>query len=256
PTSSMKGGRHARPVLGHLNNGARSLGHILIWANEVASVFVQGNLAAFFLHFQCIVSARGEYLARSPVIPAHPLAAGKTALPGFQGLIRMCQFAPLRACDEPVEPVERAGRTFVRARVQAFFLAMLIWPVQFAFLPQAHSETKEIRRVLIFNQLSPFASPGLRLMDEAIVEALQKSPYQIELYSENLETTLFPDEHSQEKFRNWYIEKYRDRKPDVIFAAGPDAIRFLYESHDEYFPGIPVVFCGSTEEMLVTAKLG
>src|SRR5262249_47467334 len=113
-----------------------------------------------------------------------------------------------------------------------------------------------IRRVLIFNQLSPFASPGLRLMDEAIVEALQKSPYQIELYSENLETTLFPDEHSQEKFRNLYIEKYRDHKPDVMFAAGPAAIRFLYESHDEYFPGIPVVFCGSKEEMLVTAKLG
>ena len=168
----------------------------------------------------------------------------------------MRQFAQLRALDEPVEPVDRAGRTLVRARVQAFFLAMLIWPVQVGFLPKAHSETKEIRRVLIFNQLSPFASPGLRLMDEAIVEALQKSPYQIELYSENLETTLFPDEHSQEKFRNWYIEKYRDRKPDVIFAAGPDAIRFLHESHDEYFPGIPVVFCGSTEEMLVRAKLG
>jgi signal transduction histidine kinase/ABC-type uncharacterized transport system substrate-binding protein len=136
-------------------------------------------------------------------------------------------------------------------------LAILLLSLHLAFAPHAHSQSlRDVRRVLILNQLSPFASPGLRLMDEAIIAALQKSPYQIELYTENLETSLFPDEHSQQKFRTWYIEKYHDRKPDVIFTAGPDAIKFMVESHKDYFPGIPVVFCGSTQEMLDNEDLG
>jgi hypothetical protein len=58
-------------------------------------------------------------------------------------------------------------------------------------------------------------------MDQAIVAGLEKSPYQIELYSEDLEATLFPDKDSQERFQEWYIRKYRDRRPDVIITVGP-----------------------------------
>ena len=60
---------------------------------------------------------------------------------------------------------------------------------------------KEVRRVLILNLLEPLSSPGVALLDQAIVSDLKSSPYQIELYTENLETTLFPDEASQQEFR-------------------------------------------------------
>lgn len=109
---------------------------------------------------------------------------------------------------------------------------------------------KEVRRVLIFNVYNPLASPGVALMDQAIVAGLQEAPYQIELYSEEMESALFPDETSQREFREWYVRKYRDRKPDVIIAVGPDPLRFLAESHEQAFPNIPIIFCGSTEEML------
>jgi PAS domain S-box-containing protein len=114
---------------------------------------------------------------------------------------------------------------------------------------------KNVRRVLILNVMGPLSSPGVALMDEAIVAGLQESPYQIELYSEDLEATLFPGEAVQRQFREWYIRKYRDRKPDVIIAVGFEPIRFMVESHEPFFPNIPVIFCGSTEEMLDGMKL-
>src|SRR4029077_17521741 len=124
-------------------------------------------------------------------------------------------------------------------------------------LPQSAASTpvKEVRRVLILNVMGPLSSPGVALMDEAIVAGLQKSPYQIELYSEDLEATLFPDEAVQRQFRDWYIRKYRDRKPDVIIAVGLDPISYMVEAHESFFPNIPIIFCGSTEEMLDGMKL-
>jgi signal transduction histidine kinase/ABC-type uncharacterized transport system substrate-binding protein len=92
-------------------------------------------------------------------------------------------------------------------------------------------------------------------MDQAIVADLESAPYQIELYSEDLEAVLFPDEASQHQFRDWYIRKYRDRRPDIIVAVGPDPLKFLADSHEAAFPNVPIVFCGSTREMLELRKL-
>ena len=121
--------------------------------------------------------------------------------------------------------------------------------------PAASASVKQVRRVLILNVMGPLSSPGVALMDEAIVADLQKSPYQIELYSEDLEATLFPDEATQRQFREWYIRKYRDRKPDVIIAVGLEPLRFMVESHEPFFSNIPIIFCGLTEEMLGELKL-
>ena len=114
---------------------------------------------------------------------------------------------------------------------------------------------KEVRRVLIFNVYSPLSSPGVAAIDQAIVAGLEKAPYQIELYNEELESALFPDEASQRDFQEWFIRRYRDRKPDVIIAVGPDPLKFLVESHEKAFPNTPIIFCGSTEEMLDELRL-
>ncbi|HMK23767.1 MAG TPA: ABC transporter substrate binding protein [Terriglobales bacterium] len=93
-------------------------------------------------------------------------------------------------------------------------------------------------------------------MDDEIVAALAKAPFQIELYSEDMEATLFPDDAVQQQFRKWYIHKYRDRKPDVVVAVGLEPLKFMVEAHEQYFPGIPVIFCGTTKEMLGQLRLG
>ncbi len=109
---------------------------------------------------------------------------------------------------------------------------------------------KSVRRVLIFNDFSSISSPGVALIDSAIASGLETSPYQIELYNENIESTLFSDEASQRRIRDWYAQKYSDLQPDVIITVGPASLRYMVESHKNLFPGTPIVFCGTTEETL------
>ena len=132
----------------------------------------------------------------------------------------------------------------------ARFALVLVVVAGFLFLQSPLAQQHSVvRRVLIFNDFGSISSPGVATLDQAIAAGLASSPYQIELYNENLEATLFPDEASQHRFREWYIRKYADRKPDVIITVGPASLRFMIESHQRSFPNIPVIFCGTTEEM-------
>ena len=119
----------------------------------------------------------------------------------------------------------------------------------------ALAQRKAVRRVLILNDRGPVASPGVAVMDQAIYAGLNASPYQIELYNENLETTLFADDASQRRRRDWFIDRYTELKPDVIVAVGPESLNFMLETHEKSFPNIPIIFCGITEEMLGELKL-
>jgi len=116
------------------------------------------------------------------------------------------------------------------------------------------AQVKEVRRVLIFNELG-LGSPGVAAINKELVSALEKSRYQVELYSESLDTPLFPDETSQRQFREWFLRKYRERKPDVIVALGPSPIKFMAESHEASFPNTPIVICGSPESLAAESKL-
>jgi PAS domain S-box-containing protein len=144
----------------------------------------------------------------------------------------------------------------VRRRAARLICVVLV--ILAAFLRSQASSAgaaREVRRVLIINVFDPLSSPGVAELDQGIIASLDKSPYQIELYSESLEMTLFPDEAHQQQFREWYTRKYHDRKPDVIIAVGLEPIQFLALSHKVSFPDTPIVFCGSTEEMLGQLKL-
>lgn len=149
----------------------------------------------------------------------------------------------------PAEPFLRQAKVLARAAKHAIVLAATVATFVLA-PPTSAAPIKEVRRVLILNAFDPVVYPMPGLMDRAIVTRLQNSPYQIELYLENLEAILFKDEASQRRIRDWFIRKYHDRKPDVIIAVGPTPLQFMMESHYTDFPGIPVVFCGSTEEMV------
>jgi len=78
---------------------------------------------------------------------------------------------------------------------------------------------------------------------------LQKSPYQIEFYLESLEITLFPDAVSQRAFRQEFVRKYSERKPDVIIAAGSDSLKFIAESHEKFLRDTPIIFCAILGEL-------
>src|SRR5579864_9115011 len=118
----------------------------------------------------------------------------------------------------------------------------LLWPSALA------AQLKQTRRVLVFSEIGR-SSPAVALVEQELHAALdENSPYDVEFYTESLETTLFPDETSQNKLRNLYIRKYQTRKPDLIIAAGPSPIQFMVKAHKRFFPGVPIVFYGSSEE--------
>jgi PAS domain S-box-containing protein len=77
-----------------------------------------------------------------------------------------------------------------------------------AFVFWSHStiaaNMKKIRRVLVIYEAG-LSYPGVASVDRAIREALNKSPYQIEPYTENLEEILFSDEASQRQFRRAFV---------------------------------------------------
>ena len=122
------------------------------------------------------------------------------------------------------------------------------------FQPKASSEVKELRRIVVFYELGP-SSPAVALLDREMRSALDSSRYHIELYGDYLETTLFDDSASQQALREWYIHKYHDRRPDLIIALGPSPLRFMIDSHEEFFAGVPIVFGGTSESQADNPKL-
>jgi PAS domain S-box-containing protein len=142
----------------------------------------------------------------------------------------------------------RARRRSSRILVIASFSLFLLLPSTLI------AQNKWTRRVLVLHELG-LGSPGMDIVDNEIVAGVKDLPYQVELYSESLETTLFSDQTSQLQFRDWLIRKYSHRKPDVIVAVGPSPTRFMADLHKRFFPNVPIVFCESTEEMIGDSKL-
>jgi PAS domain S-box-containing protein len=120
----------------------------------------------------------------------------------------------------------------------------------------AGAQLKQTRRVLIINDLGIVSSPGFAEIDQAIFSSLQNSPYQIELYHESLQLTLFPDEASRRLFRESLIRKYSERKLDLIIAAGSASLKFIAESHESFIKETPIIFCTVLGEIPDQLKSG
>ena len=115
------------------------------------------------------------------------------------------------------------------------------------FQPVSGPELKQVRRVAVFYELG-LSSPAVALLDHEMRTVLDNSRYQIELYPEYLETTLFDDPVEQKQFRESYIRKYQNHRPDLIIALGPSPLQFMVDVHEKFFADIPIVFGGTSEQ--------
>jgi PAS domain S-box-containing protein len=129
---------------------------------------------------------------------------------------------------------------------------MSLWIGIFLFLvlqcPVA-AQGNQVRRVLVLDDLGTISSPGFAEAGQAVFLGLQKSPYQIELYQESLQVTLFPDKVSQRRFHKEFILKYSDRKPDVIITVGSASLKFIAELNERFVQDTPIVFCAVLGEI-------
>ncbi|MCI0348079.1 MAG: hypothetical protein L0Z53_01530, partial [Acidobacteriales bacterium] len=80
------------------------------------------------------------------------------------------------------------------------------------------ADARPLRRILILNEVGT-SYPVINLVDQGIRAAFDGSPYRIEFYREYFDTILFPDPADQQRFREFYVRKYRDRRPDVIITV-------------------------------------
>ena len=112
----------------------------------------------------------------------------------------------------------------------------------FLFGSLGASEPQPTRRVLILYEVGA-SYPGVNLIDQGIRAALDASPYKMEVYREYMDALLFPDPADQQRFREFYIRKYQNRKLDIIITIGPTPLKFMVEKRDEAFPGVPIIYC-------------
>jgi len=175
----------------------------LYWAQNFASI---------------IVLAVNKNQALSDLVGVGPAAKLRWRLQ-FRSFLGGSVSAPMEDQIPGCAAVARC--TSVRNGITAKLFFTIFAAVAFVFpQPISTQGQKAIRRVLLFNDFGYMVSPGIMALDQAIVAELEQSPYQIELYTETLESTLFSDEASQRRIRAWIALKYSDRKPDVIITAG------------------------------------
>lgn len=87
--------------------------------------------------------------------------------------------------------------------------------------------------------------PANIAVDEAIRKTFDSEiEVSAEFYSEFLDVDRFPGENQQERARDFLRDKFSERPPDVIIAAGGSALIFLITHRATLFPRVPVVHCG------------
>ncbi len=150
-----------------------------------------------------------------------------------------------------ITEAHRVGRRWRACyRLSILFLFLLaLW------VAAAQTPLKPTKRVLVFNEFGvsvPVVSWALSEFRSALYK---QSEYKVDLFDESLDTSLFPEESSQQEIRAWYINKYRDKKPDIMVALGPASIKFLAESRATFFPDVPIVFCASSPDQAGHPKL-
>jgi len=135
---------------------------------------------------------------------------------------------------------ERRG-TFLSAR---FWEPLLIATLT-VLLFHCHSaiaQTQSLRRILILNEAGT-SYPGIVLIDQGIQDSLMRSPYRIQYYREYMETSLFPDPADQREFRDYFLQKYVRRRPDLIITVGSSPLKLLADVHQQLWAAIPVIYC-------------
>jgi PAS domain S-box-containing protein len=117
---------------------------------------------------------------------------------------------------------------------------VLLWA--FPSAQKSEAQVEPVKRILILNELDGPSHPAVALMNQGIRDAFAGSPYNIEFYTESMDTVYFPDPGTQKKTRDFYLQKYNNRRPDVIITVGPTPLGFLSETRDSVLAGIPVIF--------------
>jgi PAS domain S-box-containing protein len=107
----------------------------------------------------------------------------------------------------------------------------------------AEASAKPPRRVLVLYSDERLL-PANIIMDEAIRATFSVgTSSQVEFYSEFLDLARFPGEAQQQRQRDFFRDKYRERPPHLVITVSGAALAFAVKYRTEVFAGAPVVHC-------------
>jgi PAS domain S-box-containing protein len=112
------------------------------------------------------------------------------------------------------------------------------------------SSSMPLRRVLMLYSDERLL-PANIILDETIrARFAAGAGDRIEFHSEFLDVTRFPGEAQQQRKRDFLRDKYRERPPDLVIAAGGPALQFLLKFRAALFADVPIVYCAVPAEAL------
>ncbi len=107
-----------------------------------------------------------------------------------------------------------------------------------------------LRRVLVLYSDERLL-PANVIADEAIRATFaEDTKNRIEFHSEFLDVSRFPGEVQQQRERDFFRDKYRERPPDLVIAGGWPALEFLLKYWAVLFADVPIVHCAVDAESL------
>lgn len=72
----------------------------------------------------------------------------------------------------------------------------------------------------------------------------------VNLFGEFLDATRFRGVEREAAMQDYLIARYRELPPQVLVALGPEALKFFIDRRKTLFPGVPLVFGGTSAEEL------
>ena len=75
------------------------------------------------------------------------------------------------------------------------------------------------------------------------LDCSRRPPGKIDLFSEFLDLSRFPEKVHVERMAHFLAEKYAERRPSVVIAIGQDALGFIVANRQAIAPDAKIVFC-------------
>ena len=106
------------------------------------------------------------------------------------------------------------------------------------------------QRVLILYPYSNLFPISVIAGEAARKRMSQRSPESFEFYSDFLDLGRFSGEAHEARTARYLIDKYRDRKPDVVIVLGPQSLRFTIKYQADLGFDVPIIFCCTSRARL------
>ena len=106
------------------------------------------------------------------------------------------------------------------------------------------------RRVLLlypYNNLFPVSVTVGEAVRKRLVE---RSPSSLELYTDFLDLGRFSGQEHENLTARYLIQKYQDRRPDVVVTLGPQSLRFVVNNQFDLGFDVPIIFCCTSRSRL------